>query len=156
MSSSLLNSLPLILPIIYPWAEKLEKNVLETGVPLNETQLADARHAGVAQPEKIRVLLVEDLPLPDHEEILFIARQVGFFQTRSAGLTLGYGIHLTLPFRDDRYMLVHECVHVGQYEKFQGIRPFLDEYLRECIDPGYPFGHLEQEAIRVAKDICKS
>ncbi len=58
-------------------------------------------------------------------------------------------------FGEDRYALVHECVHVGQHERLNGIRPFLNEYLRECVEPGYPFGHLEQEAIRVARDICK-
>lgn len=50
---------------------------------------------------------------------------------------------------------MHECVHVAQYERFHGIRPFLNDYLRECIDPGYPLGRLEQEAILVSRDICK-
>jgi hypothetical protein len=155
MSSSLLTSLPLVLPAVCSWAEKQESIILQDGVALTEAELADARRAGVAQPEKIRVLRLEELPRPDNEEILFLAKQVGFFQTRSSGLALGYGIYLANAFCHDRYCLVHECVHVGQYEKSNGIRPFLGEYLRQCIDPGYPFGQLEQEAIRVAKDICK-
>jgi hypothetical protein len=36
-----------------------------------------------------------------------------------------------------------------------GLRQFLDHYVRECIDPGYPFGALEQEAILVSREICK-
>jgi hypothetical protein len=43
---------------------------------------------------------------------------------------------------------------VAQYERLGGIRPFLSAYLRECISPGYPLGALEQEAIRVAAEIC--
>jgi hypothetical protein len=87
---------------------------------------------------------------------MFVAKRIGLFSSRAAGLTLGYGIYLTYGSWDDRPTLVHECVHVGQYERLGGIRPFLSVYLRECIDPGYPFGRLEQEAILITKDICKA
>ena len=154
--NSLLTSLPLILPIAYAWSEKQEAIFLAEGIALNEGQLADARKAGVICPEKIRVLRVESLPQPENEDVKFIARQLGLFSERASGLAVGYGICIRHGFWEDRYALVHECVHVGQYEKRKGIRPFLDEYLRECIEPGYPFGFLEQEAIRMAKYICKS
>jgi hypothetical protein len=88
--------------------------------------------------------------------MMFVAKHMGLFQPRSVGLTLGYGIYLRLDCRDNRLIIVHECVHIGQYERLGGIRPFLDIYLRECIDPGYPFGALEQEAILVSREICKS
>lgn len=154
--STLLSSLPALLPLAQAWAIKHEGIILTGGVPLSENQLTDARRAGVAQPEKIRLLRVEVLPSLENEEMKFIAKQIGLFSTTSVGLTLGYGIYLRHDHLENRYTLVHECVHVGQYEKRNGIGPFLSEYLRECIDPGYPFGSLEQEAILVAKDICKS
>jgi hypothetical protein len=154
--NSLLTSLPLVLPIAHAWAEKQEIIILEKGTPLNEEQMADARRAGVAHPEKIRVLQVEALPHPENEDLMFLARQMGLFRSEASGLAVGYGICLPPSVWNDRYRLVHECVHVGQYERMKGIRPFLKEYLRECIDPGYPFGHFEQEAIFVAKDICKA
>ena len=153
---SLLNTLPLVLPIAQAWAEKQEIIILQEGAPLTESELADARRAGVAHPEKIRVVRAETVPHPESEDLMFLARQMGLFGTESSGLALGYAICLPPGAWEDRYRLVHECVHVGQYEKYQGIRPFLSAYLRECIDPGYPFGHLEQEAIRIAKDICKA
>ncbi len=130
--------------------------MMEQGAPLNEAQVADARRAGVQAPDKIRVIRVETIPQPEHEDVMFIARHIGLFSTRSAGITIGHGICLRHGFWDDRAVLVHECVHVGQYEKLGGVRPFLSVYLRECVDPGYPFGRLEQEAILIAKDICKS
>ena len=40
------------------------------------------------------------------------------------------------------------------YERFGGFRPFLDQYLHECITIGYPGAPLEQEAKRVEKDLC--
>ena len=152
---SFLTSLPALLPVIHAWCEKQEILILEKGTPLSEEQLADARRAGVAHPETIRVLRADALPQPENDDVMFFARQVGLFGPHSIGLTLGYGICLPLAAWEDRHRLVHECVHVGQYEKKGGIRPFLNDYLRECIDPGYPFGALEQAAILVAKDICQ-
>ena len=153
---SLLNSLPLILPIAQAWAEKQQIITLQEGSPLKESEMDDARRAGVVFPEKIRVARVEMLPHPENEDMLFLAKQMGLFGSAQAGLALGYAICLPPDVWDDRYRLVHECVHVAQYERHEGIRPFLHAYIRECIDPGYPFGHLEQEAMRVAKDICKA
>ena len=153
--NSLVASLPIALPLACAWAEKQEVILLAQGEPLTEDQLADARRAGVAHPEKIRVARVETLPQPENDELMFIAKHIGLFSPRSVGLTLGYGICLNPLVWEDRYTLVHECVHVGQYERLNGIRPFLGEYLRECIEPGYPFGRLEQEAILVARDICQ-
>jgi hypothetical protein len=153
--SSLLTSLPKLLPVAFAWAEEQESRILKEGTPLSEAEIADARRAGVAHPEKIRVLRVEVLPEPDHEEALFVAKSIGFFGQRANGLTLGHGIYLCRNVWGNRHILVHECVHVSQYEKLGGIQPFLSLYLRECIDPGYPFGALEREAIYVSCDICK-
>lgn len=153
--SSLISSLPIIFPIVFAWAEKQESLILDQGQSLDARQMTDARQAGVVHPDKIRVLRVEALPQPDNEDLMFLARQIGFFTRPSAGMALGYGIYLQQTLENDRHALVHECVHVGQYEKKGGIRPFLSDYLRECIAPGYPFGRLEQEAIIIARDICK-
>jgi hypothetical protein len=152
----LLASLPLIVPLAAAWAEKQEARILEEGQPLTESQLAEARRAGVLQPEKIRLLLLEQLPEVDHPDILFLAKQLGLFSAKSPGLAVGYGISLRPDAPQDRYPFIHQCVHVAQHERYGGIRPFLKDYLRECIEPGYPFGQLEQEAIVVAKNICKS
>ena len=145
-----------MLPVAAAWAEMEELVICDRGTPLTESQLDDARQARVAHPEKIRVIRAETLPHPEDEDLMFVAKRIGLFSPRSAGLTLGYGIYLSYGFWDDRHTLVHECVHVGQYERLGGIRPFLNVYLRECIDPGYPFGRLEQEAILLTKDICKT
>jgi len=152
---SLLTSLPLLLPAVYIWAEKQESLILAEGSPLTESKMIDARRAGVTYPDKIRVSRVKELPQPDDDDLMFVAKQVGLFSDRSHSLSLGYGICLQHDFGENRQILVHECVHVGQHEKRNGLRAFLGEYLRECIEPGYPFGSMEREAILISKDICK-
>ena len=153
--NSLLTSLPSLLPLAYVYAEKHEAQILQNGIPLTPEELADARRAGVKEPEKIRRLCVLALPEPEHGEVLFAAKRSGLFQLGSSGLTVGHGIYLRQDAWNSQHILVHECVHVGQYERLGGLRPFLDIYLRECIDPGYPFGALEQEAILVSREVCK-
>jgi hypothetical protein len=135
---SFLPSLPVLLPIVFEWAEQQETLILANGSPLTECQQADAGRAGVAHPDKIRLLQVETLPQPDHDELKFIAKQIGLFSARSAGINFGYGIYVRRGFWEDRETLVHECVHIAQHEKRNGLRPFLTEYLRECLDPGSP------------------
>jgi len=44
--------------------------------------------------------------------------------------------------------------HTMQCEKFGGFYPFLKKYLWECIEIGYPEAPLEQEAVRIASDLC--
>ena len=57
------------------------------------------------------------------------------------------------PTRSAGRLVAHECVHTGQYERMGGIKPFLKAYLRECIDPGYPNGPLEREAIERSRRV---
>jgi len=92
--NSLLTTLPLMLPGAAAWVEKQELIVCERGTPLTESELADARRAGVVHPEKIRVIRAETLPHPEDEDLMFVAKRIGLFSSRSAGPTRGYGILL--------------------------------------------------------------
>jgi hypothetical protein len=40
-----------------------------------------------------------------------------------------------------------------QYERM-GLRPFIEQYLLECLTVGYPEGALEKEARQMARKIC--
>ncbi len=155
LMNSLLSTLPILLPVAVAWVEKQEVILLERGVPLTEAQVADARRVGVKEPDRIRRVEVEALPQPENEDVMFVAKHIGFFSSCSVSLALGYAICHVPSHRADRLQLVHELVHVSQYERMGGIKGFLSVYLRECIDPGYPFGALEQEAILIARDVCR-
>jgi hypothetical protein len=112
--NSLLHTLPHILPIAEAFVAEHEKIILARGEPLTAFELTDARAAGVKHPEKIRVLRIDHLPLPERDEVLFIAKRMGLFQTNSAALALHYGIYLQRPYWNDRRKLVHEFVLGGQ------------------------------------------
>jgi hypothetical protein len=153
--NSLLNSLPTLLPVAYAFAEEQEAHILKHGESLTEFGLADARRAGVKSPERVRILKVDFLPRPENEDAMFVAGRIGLYQPHSTALTFGYAICLRRDFGNDRQLLVHELVHVAQYERLGGVRPFLNVFLRECIEPGHPFGRLQNEAMHVSKDICR-
>lgn len=116
------------------------------GRPLSADELEDARQVGVAAPERIRLMFVASIPTPARFLDL-LGRWTGVVGQATSGLTLGYGIYIRAELKNDRGLRVHECVHVGQYERFGSIENFLRAYLRECLDPGYPWGVLEQEAV---------
>ncbi len=62
-----------LLPLVVEWAETQENRILERGIPLTELQVAIARQAGVKAPEKVRLLHVPEIPLPEHQELREIA-----------------------------------------------------------------------------------
>ena len=66
MDKALLLARPILLPLAEKWAKEQEILILKSGSPLPEENLADARAAGVNFPEKIRLLAVDEIPLPDN------------------------------------------------------------------------------------------
>jgi hypothetical protein len=132
------------------WAEGQEQLILEQGVALTKAQMADARRIGVAAPERIRLMQVDEIPLPEDPGLHAAAKATGLLSPDSAGLTLRYGILIRSPFWGARDLVVHELVHVWQYEQFGGFSPFLRQYLWECVTLGYTKAPMEQEAQSVA------
>ena len=59
-----LNRLEDLLPLAAQWATELERRVLCEGVPLSKTEIADAKAIGVRNPERVRLLRVETIPVP--------------------------------------------------------------------------------------------
>jgi hypothetical protein len=137
--------LPVILPIACAWLKRQERRILLHGVPLNATQLADARALGIVEVERIRILLVPTVPLPGGPLFNQFGRLTGML-SETAGLSARYGIYIRAPFHNDRRLLLHELTHTLQYERLGGIRPFLQRYLHECLTIGYAFAPMECEA----------
>jgi len=145
----------ILLPFVSSWAAKQEAIILRDGVTLNDSQVADARSIGIAHPERVRVLVVPRIPLPLHPLLQSAAEKFGLLSPHTSGMSLRYGIFIRTDCRGDRRLVVHELAHTAQYERLGGFRPFLMAYLHECITPpGYPFGPLEQEAVRIAQQTC--
>lgn len=140
--------LPLLLPAATRWAEGQEAVILAQGVPLTESERADARAMGVLHPERVRALQVDHVPMPVHPLLRRVAQAAGLLFPQTAGMALGYGIFIRQDYWGHRTIVAHECVHVGQYERLGGFRPFLRQYVAECLTFGYPLAPLEMEAVQ--------
>lgn len=136
-----------LLPLAASWAEEEEKRILADGVALTEEQLADATRVGVTQPQRVRLLMVSAIPMPEDPLLRAAGEATGLLSPFTAGLTLRYGIFVRCDFIEDRRLIAHELVHTGQYERFGSVAAFLRQYLTECVTMGYPAAPLEQEAI---------
>lgn len=131
------------------WIARWERKILACGIALDESQLVDARAVGVRFPERVRLLRVERVPFPQWAGRL--ATIAGAEPAQTAGLTARYGIFIRADHWRNRALLLHELAHTAQYERLQGIRPFLTQYVRECLCEGYALAALEQEACAAAR-----
>jgi hypothetical protein len=151
VSTLTLQQFEMLLPFACAWVEEQEHVILQLGVVLTESQLADARRVGVAQPERVRLLRIPQIPLPNHPALVAAANATGLISPSTVGMTFRYGIFIRTDCWGESRLVVHELVHTAQYERLGGIEGFLRPYLLECITPpGYPFGPLEQEAKRLS------
>jgi hypothetical protein len=137
--------LPKLLPGAIAWAELQSRKATQEGEALSESGKAMAKEVGVRQPELIRVIMVDQLPLPDDPLLKEAAIKTGLLGPHMAGLTLGHSILIVrgnLNFR----LLSHECRHVHQYEMHGSIAAFLPVYLEQIATVGYDNAPLEQDA----------
>jgi hypothetical protein len=143
-----------LLPLACAWAEGQERLILQQGVVLTALQMVDAGRVGIALPERVRLMKIDQIPLPQHPELRQAGRAIGLLPPDTAGLTLRYGVYIRTPFWGARELVLHELAHVRQYELCGGFEPFLRRYLWECISMGYPHAPMEQEAIAIAERLC--
>lgn len=145
-----------VLPLAAEWAGEQEQQILREGKPLSPDQLADARAAGVAEPQRVRLLPVQKIPAPPDALTVAASREVASLPTTPSGLTLGYGVFIRRGCEQDRRLIAHELAHVSQYERLGGIVPFLRDYLSQCAMFGYRQAPLEQEAEEIAAQVCQA
>jgi hypothetical protein len=129
------------------WAQQKEQEILQVGIPLSESQLQDAKLIPVMQPEKVRLLRVSAIPLPDDPELRFAAQAIQLITPHTRGLSLRYGIFIRDDYWHNREIILHELIHTAQCERLGGLQQFFNQYIAECIKYGYPAAPLEQEAI---------
>jgi hypothetical protein len=151
VNNQILALLPQLLPLAVQWAVQQEQRILRDGVALSAVSLSDARVVGVKFPERIRLFKVDAIPVPDHPALKQVAAATSLISAATAGLTLRYGIFIRTDCWINRRLIAHECAHTAQYERMGGIEPFLGQYLKECMEVGYPKAAMEQEAIRAEK-----
>lgn len=140
-----LHDLPRLMPRAVAWAEVVAAHVASTGEPLDASGLSDAKTVGVQRPERVRVLMVDHLPLPSDSDLQAAALETGLLGPTMTGLTLGHSI-LIRHGQMSRRLLSHECRHVFQYEQAGSIAEFLPLYLQSIMQVGYFDSPFEKDA----------
>jgi hypothetical protein len=139
-----------MMPRAIAWAEGQEQQICSRGISLDQRGDDIARLAGVQQRERVRLLAVSQIPLPDEADLRRAAQDFGLLTTDTGGLTIGYGIYVLQKCWGDVKLVAHELKHVFQYEQCGGISGFLKKYLSEINEYGYPAAPMEQDAISFA------
>lgn len=142
-----------ILNLAVAWAEVQERRILASGFALTAMQRSDAQFMGVRYPERVRLLPVVAISRPEHPILKAAAETAQVINPFTRGLTLRYGIYLRADESADRFLIAHELVHVGQYERMGGFQPFLRQYLHECFTIGYNVSPMELEAVRKVESL---
>jgi hypothetical protein len=143
--------LPVVVVVAMPWvgwwAWRTERRTLREGRPLFTSEWAAAIRVGVRHPEKVRVIAVDEIPMPGLDWMHRIAAYWGFDRRQIGGLCLRYGILLRRDLAAQPIIMAHELVHTAQYERHGSLTRFLRAYLIQCLRAGYANAALEREAV---------
>jgi hypothetical protein len=144
-----------LLPVASQWARAQEQYILARGMPLDPRYAADAQRVGVRDSARVRLLVVDRMPLPQDPELATAARRTQIITNSCRGATLGHGIVIRADAWGDRELVLHQLVHVAQCEQSGGLEAFVHRYLSDRHESEeFSVGALEEEARRVARDIC--
>ena len=143
-----------VLPFIEVWLRQQEAVLLQVGQPLTTAQLRDAQQVGVCYPERIRLVVSEEIPIPKGGVWAVGIYLYRLICPRSIGFALGYGIYIQSQYQNSRSVLVHELVHIAQHERFEDFGAFIKEYLSEVLEFGYRHAPLEEEARLIEEALC--
>ena len=144
-----------LLPLAYQWAKAQEQFILTRGTALGQRDTDDAGLVGVQEPSRVRVLVVDRIPLPYNEALAEASRRAQIITDASRGVAIGHGIIIRADSWGNRELLVHQLVHVAQCERSGGLEQWVKQYLgdrRGCAQ--FTIGSLEEEARRIAREIC--
>lgn len=144
-----------LVPLARQWALAQEAVILQRGVPLSPRQTADAQRVGVRDPSRVRILVVDRVPLPDETELAEAANHAQIITDASRAVAIGYGIIIRADCWQNRELILHQLVHVAQCERSGGLDCFVGQYINDrttCAD--FSVGSLEDEARTLAREIC--
>lgn len=146
-----------LLPLAYQWAQAQEQFVLARGAPLSPRHTSDARSAGVQDCSRVKVLVVDRIPLPDDPTLAEAARRTGIITHDTRCIGFGHAVIIRADSWNDRELLLHNLVHIAQCERSGGLEQWVRQYLGDrqtCAE--FTVGPLEEEARGRARAICHS
>lgn len=130
------------------WVKFTEQKILAGGRALAPDEKKLALEAGVEHPERVRILVVDEITPPDHPVLSSLAAATGLTSPNNVAQTFQYGIVIRADMAQSSNLLRHELTHVAQYERLGGVAGFLERYLQEIMKVGYDAAPLEEEARR--------
>jgi hypothetical protein len=144
-----------LVPLACEWAKAQEALILARGSSLGPKATADALRVGVQDPARVRVLVVDRIPMPADEQLAEASRRTHIITDACRGVAIGHGIIIRADAWGDRELLVHQLVHVAQCERSGGLEPFVHEYLCDRrASANFTVGALEKEARETAREMC--
>ena len=144
-----------LLPLAYQWAKAQEEFVLARGNPLGPRHARDADLAGVQDCARLRVLVVDRIPLPEDPELAKASKRIGIITEDTRCVGLGHALIIRGDAWNDRELILHNLVHIAQCERCGGLEQWVHQYLGDRINcPNFTLGSLEEEARRIAREIC--
>jgi hypothetical protein len=145
-NAALAAQLPVLAPRAVAWAQGMAQSAAREGIALTPPQQAMARRAGVREPERVRIVVLDEIPLPEEPLLKAAALKVGLSSSEAAGMTLGSAVFLRRGYEKDIRVLSHELRHVAQYEACGGIAGFLAVHLADLVAFGYDDSPFEVDA----------
>lgn len=144
-----------LLPVAVQWAKKQEEFVLKHGNPLSARHKADAVLAGVTDPGRIRVLVVDRIPLPENPQLAEASKRIGILTDDTRGMGFGHALIIRVDAWHDRETILHNFVHIAQCERSGGLEQWCRQYLGDRTTcQKFTVGSLEEEARRFARELC--
>jgi hypothetical protein len=141
----------LLTPLALQWLNETEAELLNKGRPLTGAETAMARTVGVKYPDRVRVVVLAEFPLPSGETLRTEAMRYGLGSAAEGGRTMGYVIMLKEKLAQKRWILAHELAHVAQQERM-GREAFIRRFIAERELMGYRRAPLELEANKLAPE----
>jgi hypothetical protein len=144
-----------LVPLACAWAHAQEELILARGSSLGPKATADALRVGVQDPARVRVLVVDRIPMPADEQLADASRHTHIITDACRGVAIGHGIIIRADAWGERELLVHQLVHVAQCERSGGLEPFVREYLCDRrTSANFTVGAFEKEARATAREMC--
>lgn len=144
-----------LLPVAVQWAKAQEAFVLRHGSSLSARHIADAKLAGIQEPDRVRVLVVDRISLPEDPSLAEASKRVGIVTEDTRCMGFGYALIIRVDAWHDRETILHNFVHIAQCERAGGLEQWCRQYLGDrtsCLK--FTVGQLEEEARRFAREIC--
>ena len=144
-----------LLPLAYQWAKAQEEFVLARGNPLGSRHARDAKLVGVQDCDRVRVLVVDRIPLPENPELAKASKRIGIITEDTRCVGFGHALIIRVDAWNDRELILHNLVHIAQCERCAGLEQWVRKYLGDRVNcPKFTIGSLEEEARRIAREIC--